>query len=207
MTADWEDVVRAGWRRGQALGAVGPGPVDDHLDHARGLAAALPAGAEAGLDLGSGAGIPGLALAGLRPDMRWVLLDSARRRTLLVADVIAAAGWGPRVEVVHHRAEIAGREAAYRQRFDVVTARLFGPPAVTAECAAPFVRAGGRLLVTDPPLDDDLRWSADGLALLGLGLELGDRLRHPAIQILERRGPLDDRFPRQPGVAARRPLW
>ena len=205
MTAEWQDAVLAGWRRGQALGAVGPGPVEDHLDHARAVAAAIAPTADAGLDLGTGVGIPGLALAGWRADMRWVLLDGALRRVRALADTISAAGWDGRVEAVHARAEVAGRDPRFRQRFDVVTARSFGPPAVTAEWAAPFVRLGGRIVVTEPPDAEPDRWPSGALA--ALGLVPAGRLAEPAIQVLASVGPPEARFPRKPGVARRRPLW
>ena len=164
MTAGWEEIVLAGWRRGQKLGAVGPGPVEDHLAHARGLAAALPGA------------------------------------------VLAELGWSDRVQAVHERAEVAGRGPEYRRRFGVVTARSFGPPAVTAECAAPFVGTGGAILFAEPPASEESgRWPADGLA--HLGLVAGPRLARPSVQVLVAEGELDDRFPRKPGVAARRPLW
>lgn len=202
---DWIATVLDGWRRGQRLGAVGPGPVDDHLAHARAIAALLPDDARAGLDLGSGAGIPGLALAGIRPAMRWVLVDASHRRTRLVAEIIGELGWTDRVEAVHERAETAGRDPRYRRGFDVVVSRSFGPPAVTAECAAPFARAGGRVLVAEPPHAAPDRWPTDGLHQLGL--TRGARTVDPAIQVLESTGALDDRFPRRAGVPERRPLW
>lgn len=204
--AAWVPVVVAGWRRGRELGAVGPGSVERHLDHARGLAQLIPDDADVGLDLGSGAGIPGLALAGLRPAMRWVLLDASQRRTKVLADVVRHAGWADRVEVVHQRAEVAARDERFRGRFAVVTARSFGPPPVTAECAAPFVRLGGRVLVADrPDVDVSERWPDHGLEPLGLAR--GRRLSEPTVQVLDAVDVPEPRFPRQPGVARRRPLW
>ena len=90
----------------------------------------------------------------------------------------------------------------------MIVARSFGPPAATAECAAPLVRAGGQILVTEPPPSEHgarLRWSPRGLG--HLGLELGPRHVDPAVQVLRATGTPEARFPRQPGVANRRPLW
>lgn len=199
------------WRRGQQRSAVGPGPVEPHLAHARALARHLLPEDAVGLDLGTGAGLPGLALAGLRPDMRWILLDAARRRVQLVAEAVDALGWSDRVAVVHGRAEDTTLIAPHS--VDVVVARLFGPPAATAECAAPLLRVGGRVLVTEPPnsasepgiSSTDRRWPEDALGVLGL--TLGRRLEAPRVQELVSVGRPESRFPRKPGVAVRRPLW
>ena len=206
MVADaaWIPVVLDGWRRGQHLSAVGPGPVEVHLDHARRLLGLIDPAADVGIDLGTGIGIPGLALAGWRPEMSWTLLDASARRIRLVHAVIDELGWVDRVRAVHGRAETVGRDPAWQGTADVVVARSFGPAAVTAECAAPFVRVGGSVLVTEPPAPAD-RWSVEGLRTLGL--VRGATTADPPVQELRSVSRPEDRFPRQPGVARRRPLW
>ena len=201
----WVPVVLEGWRRGQQLSAVGPGEVDAHLDHARAVERRLPPKVRRCLDLGAGAGIPGLALAGLRPETRWVLLDAARRRTRLLEEIVAELGWGDRVTVIHGRAEELGRAPDHRGQYDLVTARLFGPPSVTAECAAPLLRDGGHLVVAEPPTEEPDRWPATHLPRLSL--HLAERFADPALQILRRSGSIDDRYPRRPGVPQKHPLW
>ena len=200
----WIPVVLEGWRRGQHHSAVGPGPVARHLDHARRLVDLIDPTAGVGLDLGTGAGLPGLALAGWRPEMTWTLLDASARRIRLVDAVIEELGWSGRVTAVHARAEELARQPGWRASVDVVVARSFGPSAVTAECAAPFVRIGGSVLVTEPPERTD-RWSAEGLRVLGL--EAGASIADPPVQELRSVAAPEGRFPRQPGVARRRPLW
>lgn len=204
VSDDWEPVVLDAWRRGQEISAVGPGSLTSHLDHARHLAVRIDDGARSALDLGTGAGIPGLALAGLRPDLEWVLVDAARRRVRVLVDAVTAAGWNDRVTVIHDRAELLPGNG-YATAFDVVVARLFGPPAVTAECAAPLLAPGGQLLVTEPAESSRARWDEEVLPVLGLSL--GDRWSDPEVQELRRTGEHEARFPRKPGVAGKRPLW
>ncbi len=202
----WQDVVCDGWRAGQRISAVGPGPVEVHLDHATRLAALIRPDAGLGLDLGTGAGIPGLALAGLRPDMRWILLDASMRRLRVVESVIERLGWSERVRAVHGRAE-DGRRLAIPSA-DIVTARLFGVPATTAECAAPLVAVGGQVLVSEPPdgaADHHTRWPDEELRVLGL--RRGPRFEDPPVQVLDAIGSIEARFPRKAGVSRRRPLW
>lgn len=199
---DWRPVLVAAWSRAQDRSVVGPGDPSVHLRLAEALATRLDPPALAA-DLGSGAGIPGLALAGLWPESRWVLVDAAQRRVHLLHETVAELGWAARVTVLHRRAEDVGRDPAWRGRFDLVTARSFGPPAVTAECGAGLLRPDGILAVTEPPDADGARWPADRLALLGLTALPWE----PGLQKLRSTGSLDDRFPRRSGVPAKRPVF
>lgn len=203
MSGDWREVVFDAWREGQRIGAVGPGALDEHLRHAAGLAAHVEAPARL-LDLGTGAGIPGLALAGLWPESVVTLVDGAKRRVRIVEEAIEALSWSTRVRAVHGRAEELARSGELGV-FDLVTARLFGPPATTAECASPFVAPGGHCLVTEPAEASSSRWSGEGLGWLGLEVERV--CSSPSAVLLRRTAPMQDRFPRKAGVAARRPLW
>jgi 16S rRNA (guanine527-N7)-methyltransferase len=192
----------------QRIGLLGPGPVSRQLDHARDLASAVGPFAGKLLDLGSGGGLPGLVLFDLWSDASGVLLDAQRRRCDFLQRAIASLDLAARVEVRCGRAEVVAREAELRAGFDLVTARSFGPPAVTAECAVGFVRAGGALVVTEPPDSQvESRWDSGGLAELGFGAP--EPLREGATGAVRLRlpGAVDDRWPRRDGVPAKRPLW
>jgi 16S rRNA (guanine527-N7)-methyltransferase len=206
----------------QQLGFLGPGPVDEQVAHGLGFSAVLaagppenapgPAGGGVVIDLGSGGGLPGLVLAVEQPDRRLVLVDSGHRRTEFLEWAVEQVGLGDRVSVLSGRAEEIGRTADWRGVADTVVARSFGPPAVTAECAAPLLRVGGRLIVSEPP-DSGLgvagleqRWPPEGLALLGLGPAVVTRDRF-GYAVMVQRSPCPDRYPRRTGVPAKRPLF
>lgn len=193
----------------RALGFLGPGPVHAHIEHALDLAQLLHSSNPArALDLGSGGGVPGLVLLAALPHLQLVLLDAQRRRTEFLERAVAHLGYQDRADVVTARAEVAGRQTELRHGFDLVVARSFGPPATTAECGAPFLTQGGRLIVSEPPPGPE-RWPADGLADLGLVLaELhgGPDARFHYV-VLEARSHCGDRFPRRDGVPAKRPLF
>ncbi len=114
-------------------------------------------------------------------------------------------GLGDRVQVVAQRAEEAGR-GILRGTIHYVVARSFGPPAVTAECAAPLLSVGGILVVAEPPGGDRARWGDQGLALLGM--RIGPTVSHPtAYQVIVQETACPARFPRRTGVPSKRPLF
>jgi len=158
------------------------------------------------LDLGSGGGVPGLVLAERWPTSRWTLLDRELRRVEFLEDAVTRLGWHDRIEALHARAEDAGRDERLRGSMDLVCARSFGKPAVAAECGAPFLRVGGRLIVSDPPGGAEDRWPAAGLAPLGLGVEPRPAAE-PQLTVLVQRELCPERYPRRTGVPATRPLF
>ena len=93
-----------------------------------------------------------------------------------------------------------------RASADVVVARSFGSPAVTAECGAPLLRVGGVLVVSEPPEGAGERWSDDGLAELGLGAPTVIE-GPPSFVRLSLERPVDERYPRRVGIPGKRPLW
>lgn len=196
--------------RSRELGFLGPGPVAGHVDHAQEFARGVDVPPERFLDLGSGGGVPGLVLASVWPDADVVLLDAGERRCAFLTEAVHELGWSVRARVVRGRAEEAGHLPDLRAAFDLVVARGFGPPAVTAECGAPFLHVGGRLVVSEPPADagqqQPQRWPEAGIAGLGLApLREWREPFHYRAFVLDRLCP--ERFPRRVGVPAKRPLF
>ncbi|MEI7622811.1 MAG: RsmG family class I SAM-dependent methyltransferase [Actinomycetes bacterium] len=191
--------------RARRLGVLGPGPVLDHVEHAEGFLLALASVTEGStvLDLGSGGGVPGLIIAEARPDLQVVLLDSLERRVALLDEAIVTMQWQSRVVTELARAEETGRSPQWRGTIDAVTARSFGPPAAVAECAAPLLRVGGLLVVSEPPGDTD-RWIPEGLQRLGME-DAGGLV--PGMRCLLQTTPCPDTFPRRVGLPAKRPLF
>ena len=186
-------------------GFLGPGPVDAHVAHAQGFAAAVPVAPDAAVDLGTGGGVPGLVLALGWPGSRWVLVESQQRRAAFLTEAVGRLDLGDRVAVFHGRAEELGRMPEHRSQAALVTARSFGPPAVTAECAAPLLRVGGILVVSEPPHEGP-RWDHAGLARLGLGslafVEAGARFA-----VLTLTAACPETYPRRVGLPSKRPLF
>jgi 16S rRNA (guanine527-N7)-methyltransferase len=187
------------------LGFIGAASLDASIAHAEAFLSVLRPAARL-LDLGSGGGLPGLVLALLLPESTFVLLDASERRTDALRRAVAALDLTGRVEVVTERAEVAGRHPAHRGRYDAVVSRGFAAPAVTSECAAPFLVVGGQLVVSAPP-GEPVRWPASPLGELGLAVdEPGDRKTEGSASFvsLTQVSTCPDRFPR---LAIRRPLF
>ena len=122
------------------------------------------------IDLGTGGGLPGLVLSTFT-NCFWLLTDRGERRCDFLKKAVLELGLDARVEVVKCSVEELSR-GKYREKVKLVTARSFGPPAITAECATPFLREDGLFIVSEPPSDNsienDNRWPPDGLNTLGL---------------------------------------
>jgi 16S rRNA (guanine527-N7)-methyltransferase len=189
----------------QRIGLLGPQPVEIHIAHADAWADVLdPAPL---LDLGSGAGVPGLVFATAWPDVEVTLLDGQTRRTAWLRTAVARLGLEGRVCVVEGRAEDLGHVPELRERFPLVVARGFGPAATTAECGAAFVEVGGRLSVSQPPEGALERWPADHL--VDLGLKIDSEVVQPSgtFVILRKHAPLPVAMPRLRNLPLRKPLW
>jgi 16S rRNA (guanine527-N7)-methyltransferase len=161
------------------------------------------------VDLGSGAGFPGLPLAIALPETAFTLLESSARKADFVERAVGAASVD-NVEVVQSRAESF---ADGRDRFDVATARALAPLDVVAEYAAPLLRVNGSLIAwrgrRDPGAEADAARAAELL-----GMEVGKtapvqpfpaaRNRH--LTLMSKVMDTPEGFPRRPGMAAKRPL-
>jgi 16S rRNA (guanine527-N7)-methyltransferase len=191
-------------------GFLGPEPVERHIDHSRDLADAVGPFRGTFLDLGSGGGVPGLVLALSWPEANGVLLESQQRRCEFLEAAIERLDVGDRLRVRGGRAEDLARDPELRAKVDLVVARAFGRPAVTAECAVGFLVAGGRLVVTEPPegaVDLLERWPEHRLRELGLGPASPLRSGGAGVVVLAALGEPPERWPRGVGRPTKSPLW
>jgi 16S rRNA (guanine527-N7)-methyltransferase len=180
------------------------------------------------VDVGSGAGFPGLPLAVALPAARFDLVESASRKTAVIGRLAAAAGlanvrpvrarveeWA-RAEVAHADGAHAGDGAALgggRAAYDVATARAVAPLAVLVEYAAPLLRRGGTFIAwKGTPDADEVEAGDSAAAEVGLGASeplavtpyRGAHGLHLYLYSKVRDTP--GKYPRRPGMAAKRPL-
>lgn len=171
----------------------------------------LPQGARL-VDVGSGAGFPGLPMAIVDPSLRVTLLESHTRKAEFLRAAVESMGL-VQVEVVHARAEDAARDLALREAFDGVVARAVAPLGVLVELTLPFVRLGGSLAT---PKGEralvELVDAASAIEALGgraeepLALPLGEGAPGQLVLVVRRVRALDARYPRRAGMPGKRPL-
>lgn len=207
MTIEW---LSSALEQSRALGFLGPGPVDAHVEHARRYVEAwneLRGGTPSNvLDLGSGGGVPGLVLLEIW-NCQTVLLDSMEKRCRFLRSMIAAPEAPLGARVAEGRAEDLAWDRSLSEDFDLVVARSFGPPSSTAECAARFLKVSGLLIVSEPPdVPQSARWPQTGLGQLGLRRLTPDDAKGGYVCI-EKTRPTPKEFPRKVGIPGKRPLF
>lgn len=122
------------------------------------------------MDVGTGAGFPGLVLKLFRPDLQITFLDSTKKKLGFIENVLSAVGL--QGETVHLRAEEAGNKAQYRERFDFVTARAVSDLQHLSEYCLPFVKKGGLFLsMKSAETDAEIQEAETALKLLGGKIE------------------------------------
>jgi len=149
--------------RARRHGHLGPGPIEEHVARSRRFAERVRLPVGQAIDLGAGAGVPGLVLANDRVGDHWLLVDRRATRVDDLRQAIGRLALGEHVEVALRDVAELGRDPHWRGRADLVTARSFGRPAEVAELAAPLLRVGGQLLVSEPPGRAPDRWDDAGL--------------------------------------------
>ena len=164
------------------------------------------------IDIGAGAGLPGIALAIAFPALRLTLLESMQKKARFLEDIVAELGL-TRATVVDARAEEAGRDPDHRDGYDLVVARALAPLPVALEWCLPFVVVGGRcILPRGSDLDEQLPAGRIAAGELGARLLPAWPLTVPelptdrSLVVAEKHAPTPARFPRRPGVASTRPL-
>jgi len=171
--------------RAQSEGALGAWPITDVVAHARDFVAALPLEAVKVLDLGSGAGVPGLVIALDRPLARLTLVDRRAKRVDALRRAITAMDWTSRVQAVEADADSLATQPVWAGSQDAVVARGFGPPDLTLEIAARLARPGGWIIISEPPADQPSRW--DPTLLTRCGVSAPERLGRVVRFHVERR--------------------
>jgi 16S rRNA (guanine527-N7)-methyltransferase len=165
------------------------------------------------VDIGSGAGFPGLVLAAALPETRVTLVDSVRKKMEAAGRFARELGLD-NLDCVWGRAEeIAALGSPHRGAYDVVTARALAKLGVLLEYSAPLLRENGHLVAWKGSPDQSELADADKAAEI-LGFEPGElrstapykgsRARH--FYVAQKMTPTDERFPRRPGMALKRPL-
>jgi 16S rRNA (guanine527-N7)-methyltransferase len=160
------------------------------------------------IDVGTGAGFPGLALKIARPALDVTLVDATAKKVAFLDEVIAALGL-PSVRALHGRAETLGHDPAFREQFDIATARAVASLPVLLEYVVPLLRVGGTaLLPKGLTIDEELRTGRKAAATLGAHIVSTDPLPVGStnLVIAHKATRTPAAYPRRIGVPSRAPL-
>jgi 16S rRNA (guanine527-N7)-methyltransferase len=180
------------------------------VDSLTGLEVPELAAARRIVDIGSGAGFPGLVLAVALADAQLDLIESVRRKCEFIRRAAAAAGIANATVRNLRSEEWAAAEG--REAYEVVTARAVGRLSTLAELASPLLAPGGVLVAwkgrRDEEEEEQLANASDALAMeLQETLDVGDRAGsdHRHLHVIRKTGPTPENLPRRPGMAKKRP--
>ena len=164
------------------------------------------------IDIGSGAGLPGVPLKIAFPGLSVTLLEATGKKAAFLEHMVARLGLGD-VEVRTGRAETLGHQAGFRQGFDFVVARAVSGMAALAELTLPFCHLGGRVIAYKTGgAVADIRRAATAISANGgelaevIEVSLPDLGNERRLVILNKIADTPEIYPRRPGVPARRPL-
>lgn len=170
----------------------------------------IPYGAKVA-DIGTGAGIPGLILKIYRPDIKLLLVESIRKKTDFLEDVVKKMNISD-VHVVNKRAEEAGHSAIYREKYDIVTARAVSSLNTLVEICLPFAKIGGVFLAlkgTEP--EEEIDAAQNAINILGGKLTAYhkyslDGISYRSLLVISKVKNSPEKYPRSPAAIKKKPL-
>lgn len=168
----------------------------------------LPENATRVLDIGSGGGVPGMALAITRPDLPMTLLDATAKKVRFLTETADALGLD-NVMTIHGRAEELARDRLHRERYDAVTARAVARLATLVELALPFLTVGGRAILSKgSAAADELAEARYAIGLLGGRAHplVATEIEGTTLVVVDKRKPTPAAYPRNTGVPNKSPL-
>ena len=164
------------------------------------------------IDVGTGAGLPGIPLKILFPNVRLMLLDATAKKAAFLRHLTAKLGLG-NAEVAVGRAEEVAHQSEYRERFDVVLSRSVAPLPTLVELTLPFCAIGGSFIAQKKgEVDPEISQANKAISTLGgnlrkvKGIELAEFPDERKLLIIDKISATPHQYPRRPGVPAKRPL-
>jgi 16S rRNA (guanine527-N7)-methyltransferase len=164
------------------------------------------------IDVGTGAGIPGIPLKIVFSDIRLVLLEARAKKTAFLHHITDKLGLD-NVEILVGRAEDVAHLSQYRERFDLVLSRAVAPLPILVELALPFCALGGSFIAQKKgDTGEEISQAAKAISLLGGNLREVKRINldeftdERYLVVIDKVSPTPELYPRRPGIPAKRPL-
>ena len=164
------------------------------------------------IDVGTGAGFPGIPLKIVREDINVVLLDALNKRLNFLNEVVKENKL-ENIETVHFRAEEIGKNKKYREKYDIATSRAVAQLNILAEYLLPLVKIGGKCIcMKGSNVEEELKNSKKAITLLGGEIEKIEEFILPDsdikrnVIIIKKVNSTPAKYPRKPGTPAKEPI-
>ena len=164
------------------------------------------------IDIGAGAGFPGIPLKILLPEIKLALLEATAKKASFLHHLVARLGLDD-VEIIVGRAEDIAHEAEYREKFDLVLSRAVAKLPALAELTLPFCAVGGSFVAQKKGvMDEEISQANRAINLLGGNLravkkiDLEEFADERWLIIIDKVAPTPEKYPRRPGIPAKRPI-
>lgn len=168
-------------------------------------------GANRVLDIGTGAGFPGIPLKIYNPDIEFTLIDSVNKKINVINDVIQKLGL-KNIEALHIRAEDLAQNSSYREKFDIVTTRAVSNLTTICEYMLPFVKIGGKAIcMKGPNIEEELKNSEKAIKILGGEIEKIEKINiddefERNIIVIKKIKNTEKKYPRGQGKPLKEPI-
>lgn len=163
------------------------------------------------LDIGTGAGFPGIPLKISNEDIEATLIDSVNKKIIVLNDVVQKLNL-KKIEALHIRAEELAQNNKYRENFDVVTTRAVSNLSTIAEYMLPFVKVGGKAIcMKGPNVEEELKEASNAIKILGGEIEkvesiVIDEEYERNIIVIKKEKTTNKKYPRGQGKPLKEPL-
>lgn len=164
------------------------------------------------IDVGTGAGFPGIPLKIAREDLKITLADSLNKRINFLNEVISKLDL-KNIDAIHTRAEELGKNKKYREKFDIATSRAVANMSTLSEYLIPFIKVEGRCIcMKSSDIDIELENAKNAIKILGCKIESEDKFNLPnsdlgrSIIVLRKVKNTPSKFPRKAGTPAKEPI-
>lgn len=164
------------------------------------------------IDIGTGAGFPGIPLKIVSSNNKVILLDALNKRLSFLNEVIKQVNL-KNLQTIHFRAEEAGKNKEYREKFDIATSRAVAPLNILVEYLLPFVKIGGKCIcMKGSNIEEELENSKNAITVLGGKIENIESFTLPEtdmarnIIVIRKVNKTPEKYPRKPGTPSKEPI-